>query len=91
MHTGNGEWVPMSKFNYAVDAQNQRVVLESRGVISRYDQCLVKDVRNWECKSGPGVEFGFRNGEHWETLKVGNVREASWLEWWFLTIMKKMT
>jgi hypothetical protein len=86
---GDERWVALSPSEYSVDTDHQRVVRSTAGFLARYDDCAVKDRRNWECRAdGKDWIFGFRNGDYWEMVKIPvlpnfETRNVSAWEWWF--------
>jgi hypothetical protein len=59
-------WLAIQK-SFRIDGQT--VVSENGGFVSRYDNCTVFDLENWECgfSDGSGT-FGVRNGSFWEVV-----------------------
>jgi hypothetical protein len=58
------EWSPSSPTTYHMEANS--VVTERAGILTKYENCIVASVDDWECphrfKSG---SFGFKNGKYW--------------------------
>jgi hypothetical protein len=85
---GTERWYTINPTEYAIDFNQQRVIGSAAGFISRYDDCLVKSLDNWECNADNGDRvFGFLEGEFWEVAKHDvppdqERRTVSAFEWW---------
>jgi hypothetical protein len=64
-----GEGLPMNPTTFSVNEDQQEVVSNLVGMITRYTNCAIQNRRNWQCLNNDGSgTFGFDGGQHWNRV-----------------------
>lgn len=99
-HDG-ASWTTLNPKEYTVDVLNQRVVYVLLDTVRRAENCVIKDVKNWQCTEDDGEwVFGFSEGEYVEKLSprlreyMENIsferRYVSATRWWMIATMETL-
>ena len=84
----NCKWTNSDRISYRINFESQNVVYwetEDVRYLSRYDDCVVGDIENWECEPGYGLTRGIKDG-NWNSLGNG-FRNVSFIEWWIYQLI----
>jgi hypothetical protein len=69
-----GRALPLNPTTYTVWPDQQFVVGELVGTITRYTNCVIVDVSNWECSyTDDSGTFGVTGGQFWDRAKPERV------------------
>ena len=74
------EWLPLNPTTYRVG--ETIVVSETIGILSKYTDCAILSVDDWECAYSDGSgSMGIQNGEYWRQPEREGFRVVSRLEY----------
>lgn len=74
------EWLPLNPIIYKI--KQNTVTSMTVGLLSKYKDCTVMSVKDWECRFSDGSgSFGFRNGDYWEYPINKDVQHVSQLRY----------
>jgi len=70
------KWLPLNPTTYKIE--NGQVISSTAGFLSKYQDCAVMSVADWECRyRDSSGRFGIRNGEYWEYPEKPDTRIVS--------------
>lgn len=64
-----GRGLPLNPTTFSVNEDQQAVVANLVGMVTRYTNCAIQNRRNWQCSYNDGAgTFGFDGGQYWERV-----------------------